>query len=113
MLGNDFSEDEQCAAVQALWNLTIIDEIRTSKELQTSVEALEKLAKSNNHHLQQICNKTLLQIKHIKDPLSSAKASGHTKTTMKSSQKRSQTKKLVRYWTREGGRLVRKYKGNV
>ncbi|XP_072042187.1 uncharacterized protein [Amphiura filiformis] len=63
MQRNNVSKEEQCAAVQALWHLAFIDEIRTSKEMQTSVKALEKLAKSDNHHLQEICAHALAQIK--------------------------------------------------
>ncbi|XP_072041220.1 uncharacterized protein [Amphiura filiformis] len=74
MRRNGLSEDEQCAAVHALWNLAFIDEIRISKEMQTSVKALEKLAKSDNHHMQEICAHALAQIKgHLsrKKPASS------------------------------------------
>ena len=38
MLQDDFSEDEQIAAVKALWNLAFIEELRKSTELQESIK---------------------------------------------------------------------------
>ena len=37
MLSSDFSEDEQLAAVGALWNLAFIEKIRKSPEMQASI----------------------------------------------------------------------------
>ncbi|XP_072022260.1 uncharacterized protein [Amphiura filiformis] len=51
MLQDDFNEEEQCVAAEAVWNLTFVESIKNGPQLQEAVPLLDKLRHSTNRDL--------------------------------------------------------------
>ncbi|XP_072051598.1 uncharacterized protein [Amphiura filiformis] len=51
MLQDDFDEEDQCVAAEAVWNLAFVESIRTSSQLQEAVPLLDKLRRSTNRNV--------------------------------------------------------------